>query len=370
MKVLILSSYAPTLFYFRKEMMLAIKEKGHEVIACAPDSQNEWESKFSEVGIKYLQINNIDRTGKNPIKDLKGFLSLLKLINKIKPQKIFTYQAKTIIYGAYAGYLVGVKEIYVMMGGLGSVFRSTKGFDFIQKIMLLQYKLAFSLSKTVFYQNDDDYQELINTKVVSKRKLVKVNGSGVNMEKFASKEINSYNNFLFVGRLIKDKGIYEYLEAAKIVKKEYPRTSFKVIGYFDTNPSAMDKDEFYKYVREGIIDYVGHTDDVYPHLKNSTVFVLPSYHEGTPKSVLEAMAVGRAIITSDAPGCRETVVDEYNGFLVPVKDVNKLAEKMIYFVNNKEKTIEFGLNSLKYCKEKFDVNKVNQTILRTMGIQN
>ncbi|MFJ8257593.1 glycosyltransferase family 4 protein [Peribacillus asahii] len=368
MKIMILSSYAPTLFYFREDMMKAMMNSGHEVIAAAPESEKEWGQKFKERKIKYVSIEGIERTGTNPIKDIVGFFSILKVIKREKPDKVFAYQAKTIIYGCIAAKLVGVKGIYALMGGLGSVFRNNDRKSLAKDILKMEYKVAFNFCDNVFFQNKDDSKEIINAGLIKEKKIVMINGSGVNLEKFKEKPLSQNPVFLFVGRIIKDKGIIEYIEAAKIVKEKYPEARVQIVGYFDTNPTAIKEEEIYKYVNKGIIEYLGPTNDVRPFLEKCSVYVLPSYHEGTPKSVLEAMATGRPIITTDAPGCRETVVDGQNGFLVPIKNANKLAEKMIWMIQNREEVERMGKESFRMCKEKFDVNKVNKVILNTMNL--
>lgn len=367
MKIMILSSYAPTLFFFREDMMAAMMENGHEIIAAAPESEEEWADKFKERNIKYVSIKGIERTSTNPIKDVIGFFSILKAITKEKPEKIFTYQAKTVIYGCIAAKIAGVKEIYALMGGLGSVFRNNKK-SFARNIMKIEYNVAFKYCDKVFFQNKDDSKEMLDIGLVKKGQVVMINGSGVNMIKFSEKPIPKEPVFLFIGRIIKDKGVAEYIEAAEIVKEKYPEAKIQIVGYFDTNPTAIKKEEIQPYIDKGIIEYLGSTDDVRPFLERCSVYILPSYHEGTPKSVLEAMATGRPVITTDAPGCRETVIDGVNGFLVPVKNSKVLAEKMIWMIEHREEAEKMGEKSLEICKEKFDVNKVNEVILKTMKL--
>jgi glycosyltransferase involved in cell wall biosynthesis len=348
-------------------MMNSLVKNGHEVIAAAPESEKEWGQKFNERKIKYVSIEGIERTGTNPIKDIIGFISLLNVIRKVKPDKIFTYQAKTIIYGSIAANILGVKEVYALMGGLGSVFRNNTK-SLAREILKFEYKIAFYCCRKVFFQNKDDVGEIIKAGLINKSKVTMINGSGVNLDKFGEKP-NPYNQgFLFVGRIIRDKGIREYLEASKIVKEKYPSAKIQIVGYFDTNPTAIKEEEIFEYVNKGLIEYLGPTNDVRPFLQNSSVYVLPSYHEGTPKSVLEAMATGRPIITTDAPGCKETVVDGLNGFLVPVKNSVMLAEKMIWMIEHPKAAEKMGKESLKICKEKYDVNKVNNVIFKTMNL--
>lgn len=367
MKILVLSSYAPTLFFFREDMMLAFKNAGHEVIAAAPEEKSEWQTKFKEKGIDYYQVSNIDRNGKNPLVDLKGMISIYKLIKQLKPDKIFTYQAKTVIYGAFAAKLAGVSEIYAMMGGLGSVFRNDNGSSLVKKILIGEYKQAYKFYKNVFFQNGDDVELVLKNKLIHRDKIRMTNGSGVNMEKFKVSTFDEIS-FLFIGRLIKDKGVLEFVEASKIVKEKYPDTRIELVGYFDTNPSAIQPEELEDVFNKGTISYLGETSDVRPFLERISTIVLPSYHEGTPKSVLEAMATGKSVITTDAPGCKETVIENRNGFLVPVKDSGILAEKMIWMIENIENVKQMGNESHQICLEKFDVTKVNEVIMRTMSL--
>ncbi|GAB1793261.1 glycosyltransferase family 4 protein [Priestia megaterium] len=369
MKIMVLSSYAPTLFLFREDMMNAMLENGHQVIAAAPEPEEEWESKFKKRNIKYVSIKGIERTGANPIKDIKGFFSILKAIKREKPDKIIAYQAKTIAYGCIAAKILNVNEIYALMGGLGSIIRNKNKKSLARNILKAEYKIAFKSCNKVFFQNKDDCNEAVGTGLIKNEKIVMINGSGVNLEKFTKKQIPAKPVFLFIGRILKDKGVIEYIKAAETVKERYPEARIQILGSFDTNPTAIKEEYIYKYVNEGLIEYLGSTNDVRPYLEKCQVFVLPSYHEGTSKSMLEAMATGRPIITTDAPGCREPVINEGNGFLVPVSNVEKLAEKMIWMIEHQDKVEEMGRESLKICREKYDVKKVNDVILKTMDLK-
>lgn len=195
-----------------------------------------------------------------------------------------------------------------------------------------------------------------------------LHGSGVNLEHFRQLDWLKTNGFLCVARLIRDKGVMEYLEACREIRKKYPDVHCMLVGPFDTNPSAISKDEVNAYIQDGSIEFFGEQNDVIPFLKRCSVFVLPSYREGTPKAVLEAMACGRAVITTDAPGCRETVIDGENGFLVPVKDVSAIVEKMELLINNRELLVKMGEQGRRMAEERFDVKKVNQIIMETMRL--
>jgi glycosyltransferase involved in cell wall biosynthesis len=367
MKVLILSSHAQSIFFHRENMISDMQKKGHEIIVAAPEKKSNYAAKFEDINIEYEEIKFLNKTGTNPLKDFLALFSLFNIIKKIKPDRIFTYQAKTNIYGSIAARFAGIKDIYIFMGGLGSVIRNENP-TIVQKILKTQYKLSFYIAKKIFVQNQDDLNLLVNNNLIKKGKVTMVNGSGVNLDYFKKRKIVNKNTFLLIARIIRDKGIMEYIEAAKIVKDKYPETEIQLLGYFDTNPTAIKKKTIKKYEDENIINYLGTTDDVRPYLNETFVFVLPSYHEGTPKSVLEAMAVGRPIITTDAPGCRETVIDGKNGLLVPVKNHKILADKMIWMLENKEQAVKMGDMSRKICEEKFDVNKVNENILKVMEL--
>jgi glycosyltransferase involved in cell wall biosynthesis len=350
------------------DMMKAFIKKGHEVIALGSESEIEWKSKFLEQGIEYRQFY-VNRTGLNPIKDIKTYKELKMLIMNYQPDKIFTYQAKTIVYGSLAAKSANVDEVYALIAGLGSVFRG-EGLKnkLIKAIMRIQYKLACKACKKVFFQNNDDKSEFISNKILNEEKTEIINGSGVNLEKFTVKPLPEFPSFLYIGRLIKDKGIIEYLETCKIIKKKYPKVRCLLVGPYDSNPSAIKPEELEPYIEQNIIEYFGEQSDVRPFIEQCSIYVLPSYHEGTPKTVIEAMAMGRPILTSDAPGCRETVKDGLNGFLIKIKDVNMLVEKSIFLIENKEKVIEMGKESLRIATKKYDVNLINKKIMDVMNV--
>jgi len=188
------------------------------------------------------------------------------------------------------------------------------------------------------------------------------------LEDYTQTPLSNAPKFLLIARLLKDKGIYEYIEAAKLVKSRYPHACFSIVGPPDPSPSGIGLNQLKEYIRQGIIEYHGRTDDVRPFISEANVYVLPSYREGTPRTVLEAMAMGRPIITTDVPGCRETVKSGYNGFLVPVKNATALSEAMVKFVQSPALISQMGAASRKFAEEKYDVHKVNQIILGNMGL--
>jgi glycosyltransferase involved in cell wall biosynthesis len=369
MKIAVLSSHTSSLFWFRMDMMKDFIKNGNEVIALGSEPETEWKEKFNEHNIRYKQLP-VDRNGINPIKDIKTLLYLYKFMKQEKPDKIFAYQAKTVVYGSIAAKLNGVSEFYPLIAGLGSIFRGTGLKNrLIKTIMKTEYWIACKLSKKVFFQNHDDRNEFINHGLINMDKTTIINGSGVNLNKFKPTPFPEKNGFLFIGRLIKDKGIMEYLEACKKVKENNEEVRCILVGPYDSNPSALKPEELKPYIDSGIIEYFGEQNDVRPYISQCSTFVLPSYHEGTPKTVLEAMAMGRSIITSDAPGCRETVRDGVNGYLVGVKDTQSLIARMQDLINDPEKCHSMGVAAASITKQKYDVNIVNKSIMETMGIK-
>lgn len=368
MKIAVLSSHTPSLFWFRIDMMREFLNNGHTVIALGTDPEAEWQEKFKEFDIEYKQLS-VERNGFNPFKDFKTLAELINFINDEKPDKIFAYQAKTVIYGSIAARLNGITEVYPLIAGLGSIFRgSGLKNKIVGAILKMEYKVACSCSKKVFFQNNDDRSEFIRLGLIEAEKTVIINGSGVNLEKFKQAPLPEQPAFLLIGRLIRDKGVIEYLEACKKIKKEYPQVRCMLVGPYDTNPSAIKPEELKSYIDDGIVEYFGEQNDVRQFIAQCSTYVLPSYHEGTPKTVLEAMAMGRSIITTNAPGCRETVKNNINGYLVEVKDIKEIVEKMKYLIANPVLNLKMGKASLEIVKEKYDVKNVNQTIMNTIGL--
>lgn len=368
MKVLVLSSHTPSLLWFRMDMMKEFLKYGYEVVAIGNEQESKWINEFSNNDIKYRQAR-ISRNGTNPLKDILTFFSILKILLEEKPDRIFAYQAKTVIYGSLAAKCLRIREFYPLIAGTGSVFMG-KSFKsrIVKAIMVLEYKISLKRIKTIFFQNDDDIKLFKENGIIKKQHIVKLNGSGVNLEKFKSSELPNSFSLLFIGRLIKDKGVSEYLEACRIIKRKYPNIKCMLVGPYDTNPSAISEEELNAYIDDGTIEYYGEQRDVCSYIKECSVYILPSYREGTPKTVLEAMAVGRPIITTDAPGCRETVMDGINGYLIPIKDSSSIVEKVEKLYTNKELLINMSNESRKMAELKYDVNLVNSVIVESMNL--
>ena len=368
MKIAILVCYNPTLLHFRLDLMSEMIRLGHQVVAIGNESDGKWDEALRPYGIEYRFVR-MQRNGLNPVWDFFSFVQLIRLLKKEKPDRVFTSQAKMVLYGGLAAHCLGIRDVYPLIAGLGSVFLAggLKG-RILKRILICGYRLSLRSAPSVFFQNRDDASFFIGNRIVSSDRIVFLNGSGVNLDQFAKQPFPGTFGFLCVCRILRDKGVLEYLSACRMVKKEHPDIRCLLVGPFDTNPSALKPGELQPYIDDGTVEYFGEQADVRPYLAQCGVFVLPSYREGTPKSVLEAMSCGKAIITTDAPGCRETVTEGENGFLVPVKDDKAVAEKMLFLYENPDVCEQMGAASRRTAEQRFDVRLVNRTILQTMKI--
>jgi glycosyltransferase involved in cell wall biosynthesis len=342
---------------------------GNEIIACAPSASESIKLQLSEWGIQYIDIF-IDRKGINPIKDYKSAIKIYSLINKINPDLILSYTIKPVIYGSICGWLARIPKIASIITGLGYAFISNSPKIIILRLLILiLYKFALSKNQIIFFQNPDDFNLFRNLSIVSRKaKALVINGSGVDTEHFQSTKQPDKNSFLLIARLIREKGVAEYVSAARIIKMDYPDAVFRIVGWIDDGPGAIKKKELESWIEEGTIDFIGNVQDVRPYIDASSVYVLPSYREGTPRTVLEAMSMGRPIITTDAPGCRETVTHGRNGFLVPVKYVEGIANAMEKFIQNPDLIKKMGKESRQIAIQKYDVHKINRSILSALEL--
>ncbi len=368
-KIIVFGSFAASLIKFRYQLLEAMVNNGYEVIACAPEADNYIISKLSEINVQYQNVP-LSRTGINPISDIKNLWNLSKIFKEINPDYILSYTIKPVIYGSLAAQLAGVKNIYSMVTGLGYAFtnKNIKS-RVVNKIVSWLLKIALKFNKVVFFQNPDDIAIFFEKNLLrANDQPYMINGSGVDLNHYENKPLPDKFSFLLIARLNKDKGIIEYADAARDVKKKHPNIKFYLAGWIDSNPSAIKQEMLDDWINSGVIDFIGRLDDVRPAIENCSVYVLPSYREGTPRTVLEAMAMGRAIITTDAPGCRETVKEGWNGYLVPVKSVELLILRMKKLIEEPELLTKMSQRSYELAQEKYDVHKVNIEIMKKMKL--
>lgn len=370
MKVLIVASYPTSVLSFRGHLIRDILGRGHLISVAATDwrSAPGIQSKLEQLGIVTHDLS-FGRTSTNPVSDLALIWKLIKLMRVLSPDIFLGYTIKPAIYGLIAARLLRVPNRYALITGLG--FSFTGGRDgLLSALVKRMYKIAVSKASKVFFQNPDD-QSLFRVCGVLADEVpsVVVNGSGVDVSVYGLAALPVVRpTFLMISRLLGDKGTREYARAAARVRAANPDVQLGLAGWIDDNPDAISQAELNAWIDEGSIKFLGRLEDVRPAIADCTVYVLPSYREGTPRTVLEAMAMGRPVITTDAPGCRETVVEGENGFLVPVKSVDALAEAMQKFIDDPELAVRMGKRSREIAEEKYDVHKVNAVMLREMGI--
>lgn len=374
LKIALISTAASSFYGFRADLIHMLLKKGHQVYAFTSEYTAEDLKKIEKLGAIPVTYT-LNRGGLNPLADLIATYKLSKKIKKIGPNLIFSYFSKPVIFGTLAAKLAKVPRIIGMLEGLGYTFtEQPEGFNkknqLIKKIQIFLYKIALPQLDQLIFLNSDDPKDLLQQYAIKAKKVEVLGGIGLNLDNYKySENFNSDISFIFVARLLAEKGIHDYIRAAKIVKAKYPDIKFTVLGAIDRSAlGSLKEEELRELIQMDIIEYPGYVNNVADWIKRASVFVLPSYYrEGVPRSTQEAMAIGRAIITTDVPGCRETVNDGVNGFLVPKWNPEALAEKMIYFIEHPEQIRIMGDESHKIAIEKFDAEKVNQKLLKILG---
>jgi len=364
-KVAIISNVSWNLYNFRLSLMCAMRDAGYEVIAIAPyDCYSE---KIIEQGFEFHDIK-IDAQGINPIQDIKTMYAFYKLFKKVSPDIICQYTIKPNIYGSVVANMLNIKVIN-NIAGLGTLFIKE---NLVTKIAKILYKASQSNVKRVFFQNRDDYTFFIEEGIVNKNKCDILPGSGVDTNKFLPKKRDKDNitKFLLIARMIWEKGIVEYVDAARMIKTRYPNVEFSLLGFLDVeNPGAIPKKKMDEWIEEGVINYLGVTDNVYDVITTVDCVVLPSYYrEGTPRVLLESGSTGKPIITTDNVGCRDVVDHGKNGYICKPRSREDLAEKIEMFLNLTEsEQLEMGKKSREKIKNEFDEKFVINKYLEVLS---
>lgn len=365
-KILLIGNVGFTITNFRSELIEDFLKNDFEVVVvCKKDI---YCAAFKDLNITYYDIP-LKRHGINPFFELKTFNSLRRIIKKERPDIVVNYTIKPNIYGSIAAWMNRVPVICSNITGLGFVFTGRKfGRKIFRQLIKPFYYFALKTNKLVFFENKDDGLLFEKLKLVSREKMVFINGAGVNTDRFFPQTIEKEEaSFILVSRLLWDKGIREYVEASRILKQKYKHAKFYLLGPFDDNPSAIPKHIIETWEKEGVINYLGSTTDVRPFLAKSMVSVLPSYREGTPRALLESMAMGLAVVTTDVPGCRDTVDPGVNGYLVEAENSLSLSLAMEKFILNPELANQMGLHGVELIKQKYDIQSVNRTICENLN---
>jgi glycosyltransferase involved in cell wall biosynthesis len=368
-KVLVLGSFAPSLVHFRGSLIAAMVHEGNEVAAAAPAIDEATAKQLRALGAEPREVS-LSNASLNPFGLIRSVGLVRRLIREVRPDVILAYTVKPVVAAALAGRSERVAKIVSLITGAGYAFtggREPKRLVSRAAASLL-YRAALKRSDVNILQTRDDERLFRDLRLVPRDRATHiVNGSGIDLEHFALVGLTRRPAFLMISRLLKDKGIREFAEAAKRLKAEHPDVPIALVGFLDPSPDSLTQAELDDLIRCGI-DFKGRLADVRPAIADCSVYVLPSYREGTPRSVLEAMAMGRAIITTDAPGCRETVSDGVNGFLVPTRDANALHDAMVRFVNDPGLAASMGAESRKIAERKYDVREINRTMLQLCGL--
>ena len=375
MKIVIIGTVASSFLGFRADLIKSLLEKKHTVYAFTSEYSKEQLSLIESSGVIPVTYK-LSRGGISPLADIKSTYELSKKIKKIAPGLVFCYFSKPVIFGTMAAKLAKVPKVIGMLEGLGYTFTEqpnqvSRKTRVIKKAQVLLYKIALPQLDKIIFLNSDDPKDLLEKYSIKVKQVEVLGGIGLNLEDYRYSSVYpTQPTFIFIARLLAEKGIHDYIAATKIVRNSYPNAKFIVLGIIDKKAlGALTEEELQEVTQANIVEYPGHVNNVSEWIRNSSVFVLPSYYrEGVPRSTQEAMAIGRAVITTDVPGCRETVVDGVNGFLVEKWNPQALAEKIIYFIENPEDIKKMGYESYKIAQEKFDADKVNKRLINMLGL--
>ncbi|MEM7666581.1 MAG: glycosyltransferase family 4 protein [Pseudomonadota bacterium] len=367
-----LSSLAFSLINFRGKLLEEMRRSSHDVVAVAPDDDPTVRAKLAEIGVGFRTVA-MARTGTNVFSDLATIWSYVKLLRKERPDVVVAYTQKPIIYGGIACRIAGVKRYYALMSGLGYLFsEAASDRQMLKRVFCQLYRSGLKGAKRIFVFNSDDRADMIAANIVDRASPVfEVPGSGVDLDRFLHAPLpQGPLHFLMIGRLMRDKGVWEYAEAAAMIASRHPNVRFSLIGRVEPdNPTGLQEADLTRLRSDFPVELIDETDDVPAFLAKCHVFVLPTYYrEGLPRTILEALAVGRAVITTDSPGCRDAVTNGGNGFLVAPRDANSLAEAMEKLVADDELVKRMSDRSRELAETVYDVRKVNALLMKEMDL--
>jgi glycosyltransferase involved in cell wall biosynthesis len=351
---------------FRKGLIAGLRSAGYRVVAIAPT--DTYSPMFAELGVEHVPIQ-MDNQGVSPRRDLGLLLRYLRALRRVRPAAFLGYTAKPNVYGSLAAHMLGIPVIN-NVSGLGTAFIRQ---GLLTRIVSRLYRLAFRRSSTVFFQNPEDRDLFVSAGIVPSAKTAVLPGSGIDLARFAPGDAAAAGDrpftFLLVARLLWDKGVGEYVEAARLLRAAHPGVRFQLLGFLDVaNRTAVPRAEVERWVAEGLIDYLGHSDDVRPFLAAADCVVLPSYREGLPRTLLEAAAMGKPLIATDVPGCRHIAEHGVNGYLCAVRDSCALAEAMANMLTLPEaERLAMGTAARAKAEAEFDERKVVDRYLEAIA---
>jgi glycosyltransferase involved in cell wall biosynthesis len=362
-KIIILTTIDSFFLSHRKNLGLFLLQQGWDVCVVAPHTQDRYVEEIVSLGFDFIPIS-LERS-KTSLKDIKLLIDLYQAFKKVKPDLIMAVALKPILWGGIVARLLNIPFVSAV-SGLGFLFTENRK-TLTQKLLI--YGLKYMLPKKnnhFIFQNDDDKDIFLTNKIATSEKISMIRGMGVDLNeyKLIPFENHSRIKFLFSARMLGDKGLFEFIEAAKKVEKQTSIAEFILAGNIDkTHPTGISEEDLGKLISNTSISWIGYQKNMISVYGSSDVVVLPSYREGFPKVLIEAAAIGRPIITTDVPGCRDAVKNGINGYLVPVKNADKLADAMFHFVNNDKLKHEMGVASVELAKERYDSKKINRQFL-------
>ena len=371
--IAVISSQAFAIVNFRGPLIRDLVARGVAVYALAPDYDDDIRGKVAGLGARPIDFS-LSRAGLNPVRDLLDAVRLRAVLRRLAPDASLANYIKPVIYGSLAAWAAGVPVRYSMIEGLGYVFIEADGRRSLRRRALryavsLLYKCALKTNRRVLFVNPDDRGQFLASNIVKPEQTAQVDGIGLDLDHYAPvAPVFEPVTFLLVARMLREKGVYDFVDAARVVKGRFPSVRFMLVGSTDLNPGSVARATLEAWEREGLVEWAGQVPDVRPWIARASVFVLPSYREGLPRSSQEAMAMARPVITTDCVGCRETVVEGVNGYLVPVRRPDALAASMMRFVEAPHLIQQMGRESRRMAKERFDVREINRQILEILDV--
>lgn len=372
-RVLVIAGQAASLINFRGPLLASLVAVGHEVHVAAPglDQDPDLRARLEALGVRPHDVM-LARAGLDPVKDLRSLIALCRLMRSLRPHSVLAYTIKPVVWGGIAARLTGVPSFFALITGLGYAFTGTARGKraLVQRLAQALYRIGLRRAAGIIFQNSDDAAEFSERRLlpVGIRPVI-VNGSGIDLEQFSVSSLpKGPCSFIMIARLLGDKGVHEYAEAAALLRDRGVNAIVHLVGAPDENADSITASQAQAWNDDGRLEWHGQLDDVRPAITAAHVIVLPSYREGTPRSVLEGMAMGRAIITTDVPGCRETVIPGDTGLLIPARNSTALADAMTTLADDPERVAKMGSAARNFAVQKYDVHKVNKEMLAAMEL--